>query len=122
VPNTAVYRLQEGSLVLTQEGLKAVVYRLQEGSLGVAQEGAKSSVNWLQEGSLGATQEGVDGVGCWPQEGGLVVVQAGINGDKGTASGVFLSSAVSNGGHVGSVGCGWATNKWVGGRMVHMEI
>jgi hypothetical protein len=102
-----VYRLQEGSLVLAQEGVRAVVYRLQEGSLGVAQEGAKSLVNWLQEGSPGATQEGVDGVDCWPQEGGLVVVQAGIDGDKGTAGGVFLSSAVSNGGHVGSVGCKW---------------
>jgi hypothetical protein len=117
-----VSRLQEGSLVLTQEGVKTVVYRLQEGSLVVAQEGAKSLVNWLQEGSLGATQEGVDGVGCWPQEGGLVVVQMGVDGDKWTASRVFLSSAVSNGGHVGSVGCGWATNKRVGGRTVHMEV
>jgi hypothetical protein len=43
-PNTAVYRLQEGSLVLTQEGVKAVVYRLQESSLVVAQEGANHVV------------------------------------------------------------------------------
>jgi hypothetical protein len=91
---------------LTQEGVKAAVYRLQEGSLGVAQEGAKSVLYWLQEGSPVATQEGVNGVGCWPQEGGLVVMQVGVDGDKGTASGVFLSSAISNGGHVGSVGCG----------------
>jgi hypothetical protein len=32
-----------------------------------------------------------------------VVVQVGIDGDKGTASGVCLSSAVFNGGHVGCV-------------------
>jgi hypothetical protein len=107
---------------LTQEGVKAVVYTLQESSLGVAQEGAKSLVNWLQEGSLGATQEGVDGVGCWPQEGGLVVVQVGVDGDKWTANGVFLSSPVSNGRHVGGVGCEWATNKRVDGRTVHMEV
>jgi hypothetical protein len=49
-PKTVVSRLQEGSLVLTQEGVKTVVYRLQEGANNVGYR--------LQEGSPATAQVG----------------------------------------------------------------
>jgi hypothetical protein len=87
-----------GQPVTVQVGAKAVGYRLQEGSLILAQEGVNPWSNWLQEGSLGATQEGVDGVVWWPHEGGLVVVQVGIAvHNKWTAGGTFLWSTAVDG-------------------------